>query len=79
MVENFAHPMCKEATNDKGKKPEEVFTESHRELVEAGEKWAKDAAGSFTIVCTLIITITFAAAFTVPGGNNPHLPRKDIV
>ena len=29
-------------------------------------------ATSFTIVCTLIITIMFAAAFTVQGGNNQN-------
>jgi hypothetical protein len=38
--------------------------------VKLGEKWAKETATSFTIVGTLITTIMFAAAFTVPGGNN---------
>ena len=71
-VEKIAHPKCKKFTNLQGKKPQEVFTESHKGLVEAGGKWAKDTAKSFTIVCTLIITITFAAAFTVPGGNNQN-------
>jgi len=64
------HPKCKEAKNSEDKKPRELFTESHKELVKAGEKWAKDTAGSFTLVATLITTIMFAAAFTVPGGNN---------
>jgi len=64
------HPKCKEAKNADDKKPRELFTESHKELVKAGEKWAKDTAGSFTLVATLITTIMFAAAFTVPGGNN---------
>lgn len=44
------HPKCKEAKNAEDKKPHEVFTESHRELVKAGEKWAKGTAGSFTLV-----------------------------
>jgi hypothetical protein len=69
-VEEIVHPKCKEAKNADDKKPRELFTESHKELVKAGEKWAKDTAGSFTLVATLITTIMFAAAFTVPGGNN---------
>jgi hypothetical protein len=69
-VEKLVHPKCKEAKNADDKKPRHIFTESHKELVKAGEKWAKDTAGSFTLVATLITTIMFAAAFTVPGGNN---------
>lgn len=64
------HPKFKEAKNGDGKKPYEILAESHEELVKDGEKWAKETATSFTIVGTLITTIMFAAAFTVPGGNN---------
>ncbi|KAK7309658.1 hypothetical protein RJT34_06566 [Clitoria ternatea] len=69
-VEKVVHPKCKEAKNDDGKKPHELFTKNHEEMVKAGEEWAKKTSESFTIVGTLIITIMFAAAFTVPGGNN---------
>ncbi|XP_045813954.1 uncharacterized protein LOC123907648 isoform X2 [Trifolium pratense] len=69
-VEAIVHPKCKEAKNTENKKPREIFTESHKELVKEGEKWAKETAGSFTLVATLITTIMFAAAFTVPGGYN---------
>lgn len=69
-VEKIVHPKLKEAKNGDGKKPFEIFTENHDELVKLGEKWAKDTATSFTIVGTLITTIMFTAAFTVPGGNN---------
>jgi hypothetical protein len=62
--------MCKEAKNADGLKPCELFTKNHEQLVNEGRQWAKDTASSFTIVGTLIITIMFAAAFTVPGGNN---------
>ena len=65
------HPKCKETKNKDGKKPREVFTEQHAELVKAGEKWAKDTASSFILVGILITTVMFAAAFTVPGGNDP--------
>ncbi|XP_057441209.1 uncharacterized protein LOC130733138 isoform X2 [Lotus japonicus] len=69
-VERNVNPRCKEAKNAEDKKPIEVFNENHKELVKAGEKWAKEIAGHFTIVGTLIMTIMFAAAFTIPGGNN---------
>ncbi|KAM1491298.1 hypothetical protein PS1_023770 [Malus domestica] len=46
------------------------FTKNHKELHEKGEKWMKDTSSSYIIVSALIITIMFAAAFTVPGGNN---------
>ncbi|CAN6572265.1 unnamed protein product [Malus baccata var. baccata] len=47
-----------------------LFTETHKELHAKGEKWMKGTASSYTVVSTLIITIMFAAAFTVPGGND---------
>ena len=37
-----------------------------------GEKWMKDTASSCTVVGALIVTIMFAAAFTVPGGNDQY-------
>ncbi|RYR61305.1 hypothetical protein HN51_005665 [Arachis hypogaea] len=71
-VERIVPAKCKEAKNADGKKPRELFTKTHEELVKAGEKWARDIAGSFTLVGTLIITMMFAAAFTVPGGNDQN-------
>ncbi|GMN64046.1 hypothetical protein TIFTF001_033127 [Ficus carica] len=56
--------------NDESLLPSEIFTESHKDLVIAGEKWIKDKLSSCTFVGALIFTMTFAAAFTVPGGNN---------
>ena len=37
-----------------------------------GEKWMKDTASSCTVVGALIVTIMFAVAFTVPGGNDQY-------
>ncbi|XP_019172860.1 PREDICTED: ankyrin repeat-containing protein NPR4-like [Ipomoea nil] len=56
--------------NRNDKTPSMVFTEEHKELKEAGEKWMKDTATSCTIAAALIVTVVFAAAITVPGGNN---------
>ncbi|CAB4299286.1 unnamed protein product [Prunus armeniaca] len=58
------------AYNKQGMRPHELFTQNHNKLKEEGEKWMKDTATSCTVVGALTITIMFAAAFTVPGGNN---------
>lgn len=52
------------------KTPQELFTDEHAELREKGEIWMKERATQCTVVATLIATITFAGAFTLPGGNN---------
>ncbi|XVE68631.1 hypothetical protein DITRI_Ditri09bG0084300 [Diplodiscus trichospermus] len=72
-VESIVPPSYKEARNDMGNTPYEVFDKSHAVLMEKGDQWMKDIAQSSTIVGTLIITITFAALFTVPGGNNQDI------
>uniref|UniRef100_A0A803P3I9 PGG domain-containing protein n=1 Tax=Cannabis sativa TaxID=3483 RepID=A0A803P3I9_CANSA len=48
---------------------EELFTKEHKELKSAGEKWMKDTATACSLVGSLIITIMFAVALTVPGGS----------
>jgi hypothetical protein len=67
-----------------GKTPKEMFTKTHEVLLESGEKWMKDTANYCMLVATLITTVIFAAAFTVPGGNNqetgiPIFLRKTLL
>lgn len=50
--------------------PRELFTKEHKELLKSGEEWMKNTANSCMLVATLIATVVFAAAFTVPGGND---------
>ncbi|CAI9773343.1 unnamed protein product [Fraxinus pennsylvanica] len=50
--------------------PRELFSEEHKKLRKDGEEWMKETATSCMVVATLIATVAFAAAFTVPGGNN---------
>ncbi|KAL5842951.1 hypothetical protein ACOSQ3_013554 [Xanthoceras sorbifolium] len=69
-VENLAHPSDKEKKDCDGHTPRELFTKEHKELVEKAEKWMKDTSTSCMVVTTLVATVVFAAAFTVPGGNN---------
>ncbi|KAF5470250.1 hypothetical protein F2P56_010775 [Juglans regia] len=69
-VERICPPSYKETLNKDGLTPEQLFTKDHQEMRKEGERWMKDTATSCTVVGALIITIMFAAAFTIPGGNN---------
>ncbi|CBI35219.3 unnamed protein product, partial [Vitis vinifera] len=69
-VESIVPPLFKDLTNSDGKKASEVFSQQHADLVKEGEKWMKEIATSSTFVAALIVTIMFAAAFTIPAGNN---------
>ncbi|CAA2996856.1 Transcription factor DIVARICATA [Olea europaea subsp. europaea] len=68
-VEKILRPSDVQMKNNDGKTPRELFTEEHEKLRVAGEKWMKDTATSCMVAATLIATVVFAAAFTVPGGN----------
>ncbi|KAM1953944.1 hypothetical protein ACFX16_023681 [Malus domestica] len=70
-VESIVVPLSGASSlNKDGLTPPELFTEKHKELLEDGEKWMRSAAKSYTVVNALIITIMFAAVYTVPGGSN---------
>jgi hypothetical protein len=69
-VESMVHPKIKESFNDDGFTPRQLFTKNHKDLMKDGEKWMKGTATSCTVVGALIVTIMFAAIFTVPGGNS---------
>ncbi|KAB1206365.1 KN motif and ankyrin repeat domain-containing protein 2 [Morella rubra] len=59
-----------EELNSENMRPKEIFTRDHKELLKQGEEWMKGTATSCTVVGALIVTIMFAVAFAVPGGNN---------
>ncbi|KAI9074474.1 hypothetical protein K1719_043536 [Acacia pycnantha] len=69
-VENVVNPGTELRLNKEGLTPLDYFKKNHKELRNEGEKWMKDTASSCSIVGALIVTIMFAAAFTVPGGND---------
>nr|GEU93882.1 ankyrin repeat-containing domain, PGG domain protein [Tanacetum cinerariifolium] len=71
-IEKIIQPSYKEQPNKEKKTPRMVFTESHAGLLEKGQRWMKDTASSCTVVAALVVTIAFAAAFTVPGGNRDN-------
>ncbi|KAI7752590.1 hypothetical protein M8C21_018612 [Ambrosia artemisiifolia] len=61
-----------EELNNDGKTPRMLFSDEHKQLLIEGQQWMKDTASSFTVVAALIVTMTFAAAFTLPGGNQDN-------
>lgn len=70
--------------NKEGKTPQTIFAEEHKCLVTEGEKWMRNTASSCMVVATLIATVMFAAAFTVPGENDEtgvanHLTEKSFL
>ncbi|KAJ4838166.1 hypothetical protein Tsubulata_029903 [Turnera subulata] len=69
-VESKVQPSFWDYPNSDGDTPREVFTKNHEQLRKDGEQWMKETATSCTVVCALLITMMFAAAFTVPGGNS---------
>ncbi|XP_011020234.1 PREDICTED: ankyrin repeat-containing protein At3g12360-like isoform X2 [Populus euphratica] len=68
-VKKVVQPRHIEEKNTNGKTPGALFIEQHKDLMKEGEQWMRDTADSCMLVATLIATVVFAAAFTVPGGN----------
>ncbi|XP_026444085.1 ankyrin repeat-containing protein ITN1-like isoform X1 [Papaver somniferum] len=55
--------------NKEGYTAQQIFIDEHKGLVKEGEKWMRYTSQSCMLVATLISTVVFAAAFTVPGGS----------
>ncbi|KAM2015110.1 hypothetical protein FF1_045382 [Malus domestica] len=69
-VESILPVMASELMNNTDRMTaRELFTKNHKELVKEGEKSMKVTATSCTVVGALIVTMMFAVAFTIPGGN----------
>jgi hypothetical protein len=65
--------------NSSGQTPREVFRKTHKDLQENGEKWIKKTVNYCMLVATLIATVAFAAAFTVPGGNDQQTGKPILL
>ncbi|KAI6679119.1 hypothetical protein NL676_033000 [Syzygium grande] len=57
-------------TRKRGKTYWEIFVEQRQDLLKEAGQWMKDTSSSCSVVATLILTVAFAAIFTVPGGND---------
>lgn len=67
-VQSIVGPSYRVKKNKDGKTPHDIFKETHKGLMKDGEKWMKSTSSSCLVVATLIATVVFTAAFTVPGG-----------
>ncbi|XP_075667193.1 uncharacterized protein LOC142636780 isoform X3 [Castanea sativa] len=56
--------------NFKGKTADELFQDTHADLLHQAQKWIKETSQSCSTVSVLVATVVFAAAYTVPGGND---------
>ncbi|KAI3687154.1 hypothetical protein L1987_80845 [Smallanthus sonchifolius] len=65
-VEQMIPPTFRQMKNKDGKTPQDLFASKQVDLVSKGEEWMNN----YMLVATLIATIVFAAAFTLPGGYN---------
>ncbi|CAA2966412.1 Hypothetical predicted protein [Olea europaea subsp. europaea] len=74
-VKKIVRPSYVHMKNKQGKTPWELFTVEHENLRRASEKWMKDTSTSCIVVVTLIATVTFAATFTIPGGNKEETAK----
>ncbi|KAJ7969076.1 Ankyrin repeat-containing protein [Quillaja saponaria] len=68
-VEKIVPALGRNVRNKDGKTPSEVFDAEHKELAKEGERAAKETADKCMLVATLVATIVFAAALTVPGAR----------
>ncbi|KAL3747088.1 hypothetical protein ACJRO7_015945 [Eucalyptus globulus] len=72
---SFKSMKLEETKKRRGKTYWEVFVEQRQDLLKEAGQWMKDTSSSCSFVATLIITVAFAAAFTVPGGNHNKTGR----
>ncbi|MFS7909386.1 putative ankyrin repeat-containing domain, PGG domain, ankyrin repeat-containing domain superfamily [Helianthus anomalus] len=75
-VEEIVPPPCREVRNAQGKTPEELFKESHKDLVIRGMQWINETINQSMVVAALVCTIGFTVVFSIPGGydQNNGLP-----
>ncbi|CAL8162055.1 unnamed protein product [Prunus armeniaca] len=76
-VKKIVQPLYIDMKNKDGKTPQELFTSEHEGLLCKGESWMKSTANSCMLVATIITTVVFSAAFTIPGGiaDNTGAPK----
>ncbi|KAH6758247.1 hypothetical protein C2S51_018482 [Perilla frutescens var. frutescens] len=65
-------PLCLEMRNKDGQTPRELFSKEHKGLLEKSETWMRNTADSCMLIATIMLTVVFTAAFTVPGGNDQN-------
>ncbi|XP_039158301.1 uncharacterized protein LOC104455547 [Eucalyptus grandis] len=70
VVEDRSSPLKSLKLLEDEKTYREGFVDKCQDLLKEAKQWMKDTSSSCSLVATLIITVAFAAAFTVLGGND---------
>nr|POF21892.1 hypothetical protein CFP56_55391 [Quercus suber] len=73
MPQHFCYQVNKES-----KTPEEIFTESHEDLVKQGGEWLNKTSESCSVVAALIATVAFASSTTIPGNINEENGKPNL-
>ncbi|KAL2341037.1 hypothetical protein Fmac_008977 [Flemingia macrophylla] len=53
--------------NNENKRPRDIFSETHKDLLKNGGDWLKKTSESCSLVAALIATVAFSTSTTVPG------------
>ncbi|KAK7840638.1 hypothetical protein CFP56_016384 [Quercus suber] len=64
--DNMPQHFCYQVNKD-NKTPEEIFNETHEDLVTKGGEWLDKTAESCSVVAALIATVAFATSTAIPG------------
>lgn len=56
--------------NNEGMTYKDVFLKTHEDMVKDAVKWLNSASSSCSVVATLIATVAYTSATTIPGGPN---------
>ncbi|XP_038887507.1 uncharacterized protein LOC120077630 isoform X2 [Benincasa hispida] len=58
--------------NNKGILARDIFCATHNELGKEGLEWLTNTSESCSVLAALVVTVAYASAATVPGGNGDH-------
>ncbi|CAI9781199.1 unnamed protein product [Fraxinus pennsylvanica] len=53
----------------------DIFSESHKGLIQSGDKWLTSTSKSWSIVAALIATVAFSTSITFPGGFKEEINK----
>ncbi|KAL2514191.1 Ankyrin repeat family protein [Forsythia ovata] len=71
-IEKLVTPQESLWLNSEEKTPLTIFNEEHADLASKEIQWVTGMASACSVAASLIATVAFAAAITVPGGNNSN-------
>ncbi|KAK2987144.1 hypothetical protein RJ640_019704, partial [Escallonia rubra] len=67
-VKDSMPPHINPHNNNCGMMPDDVFTDTHKDLVKDGREWLTKIAESCLVVVAVVTTVAFTTYATVPGG-----------